>query len=93
MRVPEAEAKRAAVEKTAPVYPPMARQMKVTGRVVVNATVKEDGTVDDVKIETGSPILARAAVDAVKKWRFHPFQKDGTAVSAVVTLSFEFDTK
>jgi len=93
LRVSESDAKRSAIEKSAPVYPPVARQLKVTGRVVVEAVVSESGSVDEVRPLNGNPILTKPAVDAVKKWKFKPFQADGKAVAALVTLSFEFDNK
>jgi periplasmic protein TonB len=93
LRITEADAKKSAMEKSAPVYPPVARQLKVTGRVVVEAVVNETGNVDEVRPITGNPILTKPAVDAVKKWKFKPFQSDGKTVTALVTLSFEFDNK
>jgi periplasmic protein TonB len=93
LRITEADAKKSAIEKCAPVYPPVARQLKVTGRVVLEAVVNETGAVDAVRPLTGNPILTKPAVDAVKKWKFKPFQADGKAVAALVTLSFEFDNQ
>lgn len=93
LRINESDAKKSATEKSAPIYPPVARQLKVTGRVVVEAVVSEDGSVGEVRPLTGNPILTKPAMDAVRKWKFKPFQADGKTVAAVVTLSFEFDNK
>jgi protein TonB len=90
VRVPEADAKRAAVEKVAPVYPPVARQMKLSGAVQVEAAVSDDGSVAEVKVMSGNPVLAQAVVQAVKKWRFRPFEAGGKPARAVATLSFDF---
>ena len=92
LRVSEAEAKKAAIEKPAPEYPLVARQLKVVGKVNLEVTVAENGTVAEVRILTGNAILTKPAVDAVKKWRFRPFQSEGKAVAAVAPLTFEFDT-
>jgi protein TonB len=93
LRIVESDAKKAATEKTSPVYPMVARQLKVTGRVVVEAVVSETGTVVEARPVTGNPILTKPAVDAVKKWKFKPFEEGGKAVAALVSLSFEFDNK
>ena len=85
LRIPEAEAKKAAIEKPPPAYPLAARQLKVVGKVEVEATVDGEGSVQEVKILTGNPLLTKAAVEAVKKWKFKPFDS-----AAVVSLSFEF---
>jgi len=90
LRIPEAEARKAALEKPVPVYPPMARQLKVTGKVVIEAIVDESGAVGEVRVVTGNAMLARPATEVVKKWKFRPFLADGKPAPAVVSLSFEF---
>jgi protein TonB len=92
LRIAEAEGKKAAIEKPAPEYPLVARQLKVIGKVSLEATVTVDGQVSDIRIVSGNPILTKPAAEALKKWRFKPFKEDGKPVAAVVTLSFEFDT-
>ncbi len=93
LQIREADGKRAAIQRPAPVYPPVARQLKLTGSVVVEATVTTSGTVSEVKPVTGNPVLIKPAIEAVKRWRFQPFTSDGLPAEAVVTLSFEFDNK
>jgi TonB family protein len=58
--------------KVAPVYPELAKRMKITGVVKVEATVDAEGKVTDVKTLRGSHTLSPAAEDAVRKWRFVP---------------------
>jgi TonB family protein len=62
------------VHRVAPVYPAQARLLRLEGTVVLSAMVMEDGTVRDVKVVEGLPELAQAAVDAVKRWRYKPFE-------------------
>jgi protein TonB len=50
----------------------------------------EDGTVRDIKVVNGSPLLAQSAVDAVKHWRYKPFELDGIAVKNEVTVNVAF---
>jgi periplasmic protein TonB len=72
--------------KVAPDYPPLAKQMNVTGKVKIETTIAADGHVLNTKVIGGSPLLVNAALDAVKKWRFEPAPKDTTEV-----IEFEFD--
>ncbi len=90
VRVSTADALKAAVNKPAPAYSPIARQMKVAGHVEVEAVVATDGSVESVKAISGNPLLTQSAVQAVQKWKFNPFTANGEATKAVVTLAFDF---
>ena len=59
-----------------PDYPPVARQMRVTGTVRLEATVAPDGKVRDTKVLGGSPLLVQEAVTAVKKWKYEENPKE-----------------
>jgi TonB family protein len=63
---------RAVVTRVSPSYPELARRMHVGGTVVLMVTVQPDGAVSKTKVESGHPLLAAAAEDAVKRWRFEP---------------------
>jgi TonB family protein len=63
---------RTVVTRTPPVYPELARRMHVGGKVMILATVEANGTVSATKVESGHPLLAAAAEDAVRHWRFSP---------------------
>jgi protein TonB len=89
-RVTQAEAIKAATAKPQPEYPAMAQQLKIEGRVDLEVTISPAGSVDDVKIVSGNPVLTGAATNAVKRWRFEPFAADGKPVKAVVLMSFTF---
>jgi TonB family protein len=90
LRVSAADAMKAAVSKPQPVYSSMAKQMKITGRVEVEAEVDETGKVRSAKALNGNPMLTQAAVSAVEKWKFTPFTADGKPEKAVCTLVFDF---
>jgi protein TonB len=90
VRVSESEAKRLVVSRVEPQYPPMARQMKVTGRVQVDAYIEPDGSVEKVQVVNGNPILGNAAVAAVKQWKFIPYKAGGTPARAVAGFAFDF---
>ena len=64
------ESSRRIVHKTAPIYPDVAKRIKLGGTVKVVAVVAADGEVKSVEAKGGSPILLKAAEDAVSKWKF-----------------------
>jgi TonB family protein len=80
-----ADAKRKVKTRVVPEYPALARQMNVTGKVKIEATVAADGHVLSTRVVGGSPLLIPAAQDAAKKWRFEPGPKDTTEI-----VEFEF---
>jgi periplasmic protein TonB len=90
IRISDADAQKAAITRSSPDYPPMARQMHVSGPVIVEAEVTADGDVAKVQPVSGNALLSSAAVNAVKKWKFKPFTAEGKPAKAVVRLSFNF---
>jgi periplasmic protein TonB len=74
-----------------PVYPDSARASGQRGSVVLQVLIGRDGTVQDAKFIQGSLVFARAAIDAVKQWRFKPYAMNGRAVSvqSLITLNFK----
>lgn len=73
-------AKRKVRVKVTPVYPDLARQMNVTGKVKIEAKIAPDGHVVDTRVVGGSPLLVNAAQEALKKWRFEPAPKETTEI-------------
>lgn len=89
-KVTQAEAMKQAVAKPQPDYPSIARQLKLEGRVELEASISEDGSVEGVKILNGNAVLTNAAAAAMKRWKFQPFTDSGKPVRAVATLTFTF---
>ncbi len=79
------EGERRLESSAAPEYPAIAQQMKLTGTVRVQARVKPNGTVTEVKVLGGHPLLAAALADAVRQWRYQPAPKE---TLEVVKFSF-----
>jgi len=79
-----------ATQKSSPVYPAAARTMRTSGVVRVELMVDENGQVSEVRKTSGPALLQRAATDAVKKWKFKPFVRDGEPVKATGFVSFNF---
>lgn len=74
-------------------YPIEAEANQLQGEVVVKFSVSETGDVEQVEIVSGDPVLAKAAVDAARKWKFKPFIKDGRPVKASTKIPFDFAFK
>jgi len=90
LHVSTGEAIKAATSKVQPDYPPMAKQLGLRGEVEVEAHIDESGSVESVKAKTGNPILANAAVEAARHWKFTPFTANGKPVKVVAELTFNF---
>jgi TonB family protein len=78
-------------QKVNPVYPPAARTIRMSGVVKVDVVVDEEGKVTEVQKTTGPHMLQRAAADAIKKWKFKPFIRDGQPIKATGYVSFNFN--
>lgn len=79
-----------ATKRTSPVYPSAARSMRAMGVVRVDVTVDESGEVAEVQRTSGPLLLQSAAKDAVRKWKFKPFIRDGQPVRAIGFVNFNF---
>jgi TonB family protein len=79
-----------ATKQQAPIYPPAARSMRATGVVKVEVTVSETGDVTEVQKTSGPTLLQAAAKDAIRKWKFKPFVRDGLPVKAIGYVNFNF---
>ncbi len=77
---------RRAKSKVQPAYPELARKMNITGIAKIEVVVAPNGVVKEARIVGGHPVLASAALDAAKKWRFDPA---ATESSGVIDFKFE----
>jgi protein TonB len=73
-----------------PEYPLLARQMKVQGAVVLLVLIDKDGSIQNLQIESGPAILADAAREAVKQWRFKPYLQDGQPIETQARVTVDF---
>jgi protein TonB len=78
-------------QKVNPTYPPAARTVRMSGVVKVDVVVDEEGKVTEVQKTSGPQMLQRAATDAIKKWKFKPFVRDGQPTKATGFISFNFN--
>ncbi len=75
---------RKVVSRVAPIYPELARRMRLQGTVRVEAVVKPNGSVRTTRVLGGNPVLAEAATDAVSKWKFEAGPNETTEVVQLV---------
>ena len=73
-----------------PVYPPLARQARIQGTVRLEAVISKEGTIENLTVVSGHPLLIQAALDAVKRWRYQPTMLNGVPVEVVTTVDVNF---
>jgi len=78
------------IKKVPPAYPQQALQMKIQGLVEIAATISKEGNITHLKILSGDPILGRAAVDAVKQWKYKPYYLDSQPVDIQTQITVVF---
>ena len=76
-----------------PVYPTIAQTAKIEGPVILEAIIDEAGVVRDVKVLRSIPLLDRAAIEAVSKWRYTPTRLNGVPVAIIMTVTVMFSLR
>jgi TonB family protein len=91
LRVSQGVSQGLLIKKVAPVYPSAALQMRKQGLVELMATVGKDGAISGIKVLSGDAMLAKAATDAVRQWKYHPYLLNGEPVEieTQITVSFK----
>ena len=79
------------VKKVQPKYPKEARAARIEGTVVLHAIIDKAGHVQELNLVSGPPMLAPAAIKAVKKWRYRPYRLDGRAIELDTTIEVKFE--
>ena len=74
-----------------PVYPPVAKAARVSGVVVLKATIGKDGLIHDLSVVSGPPMLQSAAVNAVKQWVYRPYMLNGEPVEVDTMINVVFN--
>jgi periplasmic protein TonB len=78
------------VNRVQPVYPPLARQTRISGTVRLHAIISKDGTIQQLEVMSGHPLLQQAALDAVRQWRYQPTLLNGEPVEVDTTIDVIF---
>jgi len=78
------------IHKVQPSYPPLARQARIQGVVVLQALIGKDGTITNLHVVSGHPMLTNSALEAVKEWRYKPYYLNGEPVEVETTINVNF---
>ena len=79
------------VKHVPPVYPQIAINARISGRVVIDAVIGVDGVVREARILSGVPLLNQAALDAVRQWRYTPTTLNNVPVPVIMTVTVQFN--
>jgi protein TonB len=78
------------IRKVSPNYPPLARQARIQGTVVLQAQISKDGSIQNLQLISGHPMLAPAAIEAVKQWKYKPYLLNGEPVEVETQVQVNF---
>ena len=81
------------IYRVEPAYPPLAQLARIQGVVVLTALIDKAGNVQSLQVVSGHPLLARAAIDAVKQWRYKPFLLNGQPLEVETTVTVTFHVR
>jgi protein TonB len=78
------------IRKIQPNYPPLARQARIQGSVLLQAVISKEGAIENLRLISGHPMLAPAALEAVKQWRYKPYILNGEPVEVETQVTVNF---
>jgi protein TonB len=78
------------IHQVKPTYPPLARQARIQGTVVLQAVISKDGSIEHLTLVSGHPMLAPAAIEAVKQWKYKPYFLNGEPVEVDTQINVNF---
>lgn len=90
MELSPAAAEDSLIHRVEPEYPEEARKQQIQGPVALDVHINQDGAVQQLKVLSGDSLLAQAAIDAVKQWRFQPHTVNGHAVEMQTRITLNF---
>jgi protein TonB len=78
------------IQRVTPTYPALARQTRVQGPVVLQAVISRNGTIENLQVLSGHPMLVKAALDAVRQWRYRPYLLNNEPVEVETQITINF---
>jgi protein TonB len=78
------------IRRIAPAYPPLARSARIQGSVVVSALISKAGTIENLQVLSGHPMLVASAIEAIRQWRYRPYilNSEPIEVETQITVTF-----
>lgn len=89
-KVSEGVTKGLLIREVQPNYPPLARQARISGKVQIEAVIAKDGTIENLHVIAGHPMLVQSALEAVRQWRYKPYFLNGTPVEVETQITVVF---
>jgi periplasmic protein TonB len=78
------------IYRVQPIYPPLARQARIQGTVELRAIVSKAGTIENLVVVSGHPMLVRSAIEAVRQWRYRPYLLNGDPIEVETAVTVNF---
>jgi periplasmic protein TonB len=78
------------VTRVEPVYPQIAKNNRISGSVILHAVISKQGTIENLQVVSGHPMLTQSALDAVRRWRYRPYLLNGEPVEVDTTITVNF---
>ncbi len=78
------------LRKVIPIYSAIARAARIEGAVILQATISKTGTIENLHVVSGPPVLTQSAMDAVAQWRYRPYLLNGQPVEVETTVNVVF---
>jgi len=78
------------IYRVQPVYPLLARQARIQGTVLLRAVISREGTIENLQVVSGHPMLVQSAIDAVRHWRYRPYFLNDQAVEVETEITVNF---
>jgi len=79
------------LSKTQPIYPAIAKAARISGTVVLQATISKNGTIENLHVVSGPAMLQQAAMDAVRTWKYKPYLLNGDPVEVETQVNVVFN--
>jgi periplasmic protein TonB len=79
------------LDKVTPQYPAIAKAARIQGTVVLQATISKTGSIENLRVVSGPPMLQQSAMDAVRSWRYKPYLLNGDPVEVETTVNVVFN--
>jgi periplasmic protein TonB len=78
------------LHRVEPIYPPMARTARISGTVELTGVIATDGRIRELRVSSGHPFLAQAALEAVRQWVYEPTVLNGEPVEVIAPITVHF---
>jgi len=78
------------IHRVQPIYPPIARQARIQGTVELRAIVSKSGTIENLAVLSGHPMLVKSALEAVRQWRYRPYLLNGEPIEVETDITVNF---